>query len=91
MCAGEEVLPLDSFDLAEQLQLKPEILSQVKEAIEVSPTLGSVKVEKGAWSFLGARLPLWCSVKTYLWNTLLTAIVVIFGMFSCFTLIEETE
>ena len=64
--------------LMEQLKLNQTVLDKVIEAVVANPHWG-VSVDGESWSIPSVRLPIWCSIKTYLWNISIASLVIIIG------------
>lgn len=78
LCRGEEASPLGASLLLEQLKMNQTILDRVREAVEANPQLG-ISVDEDSWSAPNAKTPLWCTIKSYLWNTLVTVLFIVCG------------
>ena len=84
LCNGLETVSHDSSQIIEQLNIDQTRLDKVKEVAMTNTHLGIV-VEDDSWSVPSARLPLWCLVKTYLWNLLLVTLFLVLGMYLSFS------
>jgi hypothetical protein len=80
LCGGEEVVSVDSSFLLEQLKMNQTVLDKVIEAVVANPQWG-VSVDGESWSIPSVRLPIWCSIKTYLWNILIASLIIIIGWY----------
>jgi hypothetical protein len=78
LCNGLETVSYDSSQIIEQLNIDRTGLDKVKEVAMANTHLGIV-VEEDSWSIPSARLPLWCLVKTYLWNLFLVTLFMVLG------------
>ncbi len=83
LCRGEEAGPLEGSFLMEQLHIDRSGLDKAKEAADSTPQLG-IKVDEDNWSMPNIRSPLWCSIKSYIWNAFLGALFIIGGEFKIF-------
>lgn len=80
LCGGDDAAAVDSSILMEQLNMNQAMFDKVLEAVVANPHWG-VHVAGESWSIPSVRLPVWCSIKTYLWNILVAAFVIIFGRY----------
>lgn len=78
LCGGDDAVSVDSSFLMEQLKLNQTVLDKVIEAVVANPHWG-VSVDGESWSIPSVRLPIWCSIKTYLWNISIASLVIIIG------------
>ena len=78
LCGGDDAVSLDSPFLMEQLKMNQTVLDKVIEAVVANPQWG-VSVDGESWSIPSVRLPIWCSIKTYLWNISVASLVIIIG------------
>lgn len=78
LCGGKENAVLESSFLIEQLRMNQTALDKVTESVTSNPQWGIV-VEGNEWSIPGTRLPIWCSIKSYLWNIVVASFVIIIG------------
>ena len=78
LCNGLETIPHDSSQIIEQLNIDQAGLDRVKNAAKTNPHFG-IAVEDDSWSIPSARLPIWCTVKSYLWNLFLGILFIVFG------------
>lgn len=76
ICNQEETKPFTSEVLLHHMKMTESELETIKKCVHDYPYLG-IHVENDVWSIPPGRLPLWCTVKTFLWNMLLSSIFVI--------------
>ncbi len=68
----------DSVFLAERLGLEADVVQRLRTAVQANAQLGVV-VDGDLWGVPPTRLPLWCSVKAYLWNAVVSLALVLVG------------
>lgn len=83
LCSGGDKVQLESSMLMEQLWINQTVLDKVAESVMLNPQWG-ISVEGSSWSTPGTRLPIWCSIKTYLWNVFIASVFIISGETSQF-------
>jgi len=83
ICNQEETKPFTSEVLLHHMKMTESELETIKKCVHDYPYLG-IHVENDVWSIPPGRLPLWCTVKTFLWNMLLSSIFVIVCKFVLF-------
>ena len=80
ICNQEEETPFTSQVLLQHLKMTETELETIKKCIQDHPHLG-IQVENDMWSIPPGRLPLWCTIKSFLWNMLLSSIFVVICKF----------
>ena len=70
---------VESVYLMRESQINASLLEAVKSKVLANSRLGIVIDEEGVWDIAPTSLPLWCSVKSYLWNLLVYAIYILVG------------
>lgn len=78
LCSGNDAAPIESSFLMEELKMDNANFAQVLEAVGMNPQWG-INVDGNFWSVPSVRLPIWCSIKTYLWNILVGTLCIIVG------------
>ena len=78
LCSSGETVSVDSSFLMTELKMNQTVLDKVMEAVTANPQWG-INMDGESWSVPGVRLPVWCSIKTYMWNISMATLVVIFG------------
>lgn len=78
LCGGDDAMAVDSSFLMEQLDMNQTMINKVLEAVTANPHW-DVHVTGESWSTPIARLPIWCSIKTYLWNIAVAFFIIIFS------------
>jgi len=76
ICNQEEMTPFTSQLLLQQMKITESDLETAKKCIQGQSHLG-IHFDNNVWSIPPGRLPLWCTVKTFLWNVLLSSIFII--------------
>lgn len=87
LCSGGETISVDSSFILEELKMNQTMLGKVMEAVVANHQWG-INVDGESWSVPGVRLPVWCSIKTYVWNISMATLVIIFGWFLFFILFK---
>lgn len=80
LCSGNDAVPIESSFLMEQLKVNQSALNKIEEAVRSYPQWGII-VDGNLWSIPSVRLPIWCSIKTYVWNILVAFFVIVVGKF----------
>lgn len=88
LCQGGENLSVDSSFIMEHFKMNETDIDKISESIRNNPQWGIV-VEDEYWSVPGARLPISCSIKKYLWDFSVTAVIIILGLCFCIMFISK--
>ena len=78
LCSSGETVSVDSSFLMTELKMNQTVLDKVMEAVTANPQWG-INMDGESWSVPGVRLPVWASIKTYIWNISMATVVSIFG------------
>ena len=73
-----EMVSVDSSYFMTKLKMDQILLNKGVEAVTAIPQWG-INMDGESWSVPRVRLPVWASIKTYIWNISMATLVSIFG------------
>ena len=80
ICNGNGGTSVDSKALMEQLKINSTALDLIKTTVEGNPKLGII-ITGDTWDIPPLRLPLWCSIKSFLWNLVMFVVFAFVGKY----------